>query len=81
MFGVVYHLNSSHNSPFITRDLSQSVPEKLPFNLSISSSFASNENVLKYESPAKVHMSPDRVISCEINSVFILALMVTSNQD
>lgn len=63
MFGMLYNLNSSHNSGFITRDLSQSVPEKLPFNLSISFSFVSNENVLKYESAAKVHMSPDRVIS------------------
>lgn len=68
MFGVVHNLNSSHNSLFITRDLRQSVPEKLPFNLSISFSFTSNENVLKYESTAKVHMSPDRVISHEINS-------------
>lgn len=81
MFGVLYNSDSSHNSPFITRDLNQSVPEKLPFNLSISSSFASNENVLKYESTAKVHVSLDRVISCENNSAFILALMATSNQD
>lgn len=79
MFGVLY--NSSHNSPFITRDLNQSFPEKLPFNLSFFFNFASNENVLKYESAAKVHMSPDRVISYEINSVFISAIMTTSNQD